>query len=231
MLNKIEKQTILINIKYNQIGKTNYTNQEDGANTFKEDYKQTAKDFAGVGSFALSFDTHNQTMAKAGKLSISAELCERVKKMAGVILKTNNANKVQATSNNATRKAIAFAICKNATSHYKPLAKTSDAKLYAERVGVACWSTLLQIYFEILTDFGKCAIYQKINGDIEILTANKMRELAERMTKQAETEKQARKQARKNEKTKATEQAKAKAEKTATKGEKKAKTSKAKAKA
>lgn len=222
MLNKIEKQTIKTKIKYNQIGKTNYTpdQTEEGQPTFKEDYKETAKTFGGLAGFSLSFDANNQTMAKAGKISVAGELCDKVKKMALVILNETTAKKVNQASQNATRKAIAFSVCKNAVSHYKPIAKTSDAKLYAEKIGVACWSTLLQIYFEILTDFGKNAIYQKLNGDIEILTAGQLASKLDKMTKQAETEKQTRKQARKNAKTKATEKAKAKAEKTQTKNTK-----------
>lgn len=214
-MNKIEKLTLNTKAKYNEIKKTNYTSDTASQTTFAEDYKTTAQDLAKVGGFALSFDANNQTMAKAGKLSIPVALVERVKKMAGVILHTATAEKVQKASNNTTRKALAFAICKNATSHYKTIARTSDAKLYAEKAAVACWSTLLQAYFEILTNFGANALLQKIGGGIEIVTPSDITKMVEKMTAKAKAERVAKSQARKNAKEQATAKAKAKAETTA----------------
>lgn len=228
-MNKIEKNTLNTKIKYNEIKKTNYTGNTAGKTTFAEDYKTTAQDFAKVGGFALSFDQNNQTMAKAGKLSIPVALVERVKKMAGVILHTATAEKVQKTSNNLTRKAVAFAICKNATAHYKTIARTSDAKLYAEKTAVACWSTLLQSYFEILTNFGANALLQKVGGGVEIITPSDIAKMVDKMTAKAKAERTAKAQARKNAKEQATAQAQATAQKTAPKGKKKASTGKAKA--
>ena len=152
MLNKIEKLILNSKIKYAEISKTNYTQDQtkEGQPTFKEDYKTTGKDFAQVGAFALSFDPNNQTMAKAKKLSITSGLVDKVRKMAGAILNQATAQAISKASANTIRKAIAFAICKNSHTHYKPLIKTKDAKLYAEKCGVACWSTILQTYFEIL---------------------------------------------------------------------------------
>lgn len=233
MLNKIEKLILNSKIKYAEISKTNYTQDQtkEGQPTFKEDYKTTGKDFAQVGAFALSFDANNQTMAKAKKLSITSGLVEKVRKMAGVILNQATAQTIGNASANTIRKAIAFAICKNSHTHYKPLIKTKDTKLYAEKCGVACWSTILQTYFEILTDFGKNSILEKVGGGVEILTPNKVANLVERMTKQNENDKKTKAQAKANDKAKKTAQAQAQAEKQATQGKKKPSTSKAKAKA
>lgn len=233
MLNKIEKQIINTKIKYKDLSKSNYTSDQtqEGQPTFKEDYKATSKSFVNLASYSLSFDTHNQTASKSAKLSIPSDLVARVKKMSFVILNQATAQEIDKASNNDVRKAIAFAVVVNATSHYKPIIKTKDAKLYDQKTGVACWSTIQQIYFNILSKFGTLAILEKANGQIEILTRGKVAEMVASMTATNIADKKAKAQAKANAKAKATEQAKAKAEKQATQGKKKPSTSKAKAKA
>ena len=224
-MNKIEKLTLNTKIKYNEIKTLNKDN--------KQEFDKVRKEFAKVGAFAVSFDANNQTIAKAKKLSITSDTIASVKKLAGAILNQATAQRVQRASNNDTRKAVAFAIVKNAKAHYKTIARTQDEKLYTQQTSVAGWATLLQAYCEILTNFGTNAILQKSSGDIEILTASKLAGVVEKMNAKAQAERKAKAQARANAKIKELEQAKAKAQggKTATKGKTKAKTSKAKAKA
>lgn len=218
MLNKIEKMTLNSKIKYKDLTKE-----------IKADIKKAKPLFARVGEFAVSFDTNDQTTSKATKLSINSELVQIVKGLAPKILHTSTAQKITKASNNLVKKAIAIAICKNANTHYRKVAKCKDSAIYQELQAVACWSTINQTFFEIVTDFGANAILHKINGDIEIITPNKVASLLAKVQDKAIKEKADRKQAKANAKAQATEKAQKQAQKQAPQGEKKASTRKAKA--
>lgn len=217
-MNKIEKSTLNSKIKYTELTKD-----------IKADIKKAKPLFSRVGEFAISFDANDQTTSKASKLSINSELVQIVKGLAPKILHTNTAQTITKASNNLVKRAIAIAICKTANTHYRKVAKCKDNTIYQDLQAVACWSTINQAFFEIITDFGTNAISQKASGDIEIITPNKVASLLAKVQNQAIKEKNDRKQARANAKAKATAQAVAQAQKQAPKGKAKAKASKTKA--
>ena len=215
-MNKIEKMTLNSKIKYNELTKE-----------IKADIKKARPLFARVGEFAISFDANDQTTSKASKLSINSELVQIVKGLATKILHTNTAQTITKASNNLVKKAIAIAICKTANTHYRKVAKCKDSAIYQDQQAVACWSTINQAFFEIITDFGANAILHKINGDIEIITPNKVAQLLAKVQDQAIKDKANRKQAKANAKAKATDQAQKQAQKQAPQGKAKASKNKA----
>lgn len=211
-MNKIEKQATNLKVTYSK-----------KSNEIKTKLKEIAPLVARAGLFAVSFDIDNQTASKASKLSITSEMVDKTKALAGLMLNQAQAQKVQKASNNQVKKAVAIAICKNAKLHYRKLAKCSDQAIYTQQQSVAVWATLNQAYFEILSNFGAYAILQKLNGDIEFITSTQLAGVVEKITTKANQEKANRKQAKANDKEKATAKAVAKASKTAKASKPKAK--------